>query len=338
MRVLVFNDSPTVGANLVAALGVADDLEVVGVFHDADDAVSVVAAHRPHVVLMDVVMPGKGGLQATRELVAHSEVPVVLMSSVVDTSDGAVVIDALSSGAVCIVDIPPGPSDPAFRSSALKLAQLVRTMARTAGRAPPTLPSFPPPVAASQVDFVAVVASAGGPGAVVELFGHLPRGMPPMLLVQHLPGTFVPAFAEWLSDRVARPVVVVSDEAEPRSDHVYVAAPDRHLVVDGPNRLGVSAGPRVHGFRPSGTVLFESVARVAGRRALGVVLTGMGTDGSDGAVAIRRAGGRVAAQDGASAAVNGMPAAAVAAGGVDVQLRLDQLGAWLVRCATEPRA
>jgi two-component system chemotaxis response regulator CheB len=332
MRVVLFNDSPTARAHLVAALSGSGELEVLA-YASAEDAVEIVRRDRPHVVLMDVVMPGKDGFVVTREIMAKQPVPIVLVSAIVDTADPSVVLEALASGALCIVDAPAGPTAPDFEQQARRLVHLVRTMAQARPhgfRHATPVPS--PPVSRGLVQAVGVVASAGGPPALMELLSALPRDFPPLLVVQHLPPGFVASFASWLGERTSRPVSVA--EGGPiRRGMVYVAPPDGHLELTAPAQISISRGALVHGFRPSGSVLLHSLARTLGPRGLGVVLTGMGADGSDGAAALKQSGGKVVVQERASAAVHGMPTAAVAADGVSLELPLEQIGPWLTeRC------
>src|SRR5690606_26214352 len=165
---------------------------------------------------------------------------------------------------------------------------------------------------------VAVGASTGGPTALAEVFRVLPADFPlPILFVLHIGEPFAQSYAEWLQTRVRLPVRLARDgePLPPRGKGVVLMAPaGRHLSVRG-GRLQLSDGPERHGCRPSVDTLFESVARELGRNALGVLLTGMGRDGAEGMVAIRRAGGFTLAQDQASSVVFGMPKEAIALGG-----------------------
>jgi two-component system chemotaxis response regulator CheB len=179
---------------------------------------------------------------------------------------------------------------------------------------------------------VAIAASTGGPPALQKLLGRLPRDFPaPILLVQHIASQFTGGFAAWL-DSVVPLTVKVATAGEPlQPSTVYVAPEQRHLGVSR-NGLSVllSDEPPVGGFRPSGTYLFESVARAFGNAVVGLILTGMGRDGVDGLQALWAAGGMVWAQDEASSVVFGMPGAAVAEGLVDRVLPLHGMASALL--------
>jgi two-component system, chemotaxis family, protein-glutamate methylesterase/glutaminase len=175
---------------------------------------------------------------------------------------------------------------------------------------------------------VAVGASTGGPSVLAAVLRRFPATTPvPILVVQHITPGFDAALTTWLDETTPLRVRLAADGQPMEAGEVLVAPSGTHLGLSGAARIELRPGPPVAGHRPSATHLFASVARVFGRRALGVVLTGMGSDGATGLLELRRAGGRVLAQDEASCVVPGMPAAAVAAGAVDEVVPLDQLAA-----------
>jgi two-component system chemotaxis response regulator CheB len=175
-------------------------------------------------------------------------------------------------------------------------------------------------------EVVAIATSTGGPAALHRLLTTLPADFPvPILVVQHISRGFGPGFVGWL-DKASPLRVKLAEEGEAlRPGTVYVAIDDHHLCLSPSRKIHLSTAPAVGGFRPSGTVLFESVATAFGSHAVAVILTGMGRDGVDGLRAIRRAGGRTVAESEATAVVYGMPAAAVAAGLADFILPLDEV-------------
>jgi two-component system chemotaxis response regulator CheB len=179
-------------------------------------------------------------------------------------------------------------------------------------------------------EVVAIAASTGGPAALHRILTTLPADFPvPILVVQHISRGFTPGFAGWL-DKASPLVVKLAEDGEAlRPGTVYVAVDDHHLCVSPSRRIHLSTAQAVGGFRPSGTVLFESVATAFGRGAVAVILTGMGQDGVDGLRAIRRAGGRTIAESEATAVIYGMPAAAARAGLADFIFPLDQVCAAL---------
>lgn len=337
VRALVVNDSATMRLALRAALTVAAGIEVVGEASDGAEALALVQRLRPHVVLMDVVMPRVDGWAATREIMAQCPTPIVLVSAVVNARDVSVVMETLRAGALSIVEAPPPPTSPQYLSRCGSLIDMLRAMAAVqVSRARPPSPSdgaptsAPRPIAGRNAAAIGIAASTGGPGVLVDLLRSVAgETLPPMLIVQHLARGFHDGFARWLDEASGyRTRVAVHGETAERGV-AYIAPDDLQLGIDPALRLLVTDDPLVGMFRPSGTHLLRSMARSLGPQARGLVLTGMGDDAADGAVELRRAGGIVAAQDEASCVVYGMPRVTMERGGADVVLSLAELPAWL---------
>ncbi|MEP7121229.1 MAG: chemotaxis-specific protein-glutamate methyltransferase CheB [Byssovorax sp.] len=336
LRVVIVNDSRTMRASLRAALAAASDFVVIAEAADGIEAVEVVARTHPAVVLMDVVMPNSDGYAATRAIMARVPTPIVMISAVVNPRDSAVVFETLEAGALCIAEAPPSPTDPAYRFRCATLVHLIRSMAAidvTRSRRPrvPTPVQRPrAPRSTTNISVIGIAASTGGPGALVAILAALPLDvMPPILIVQHIAAGFSESFALWLKERTRHPVEVARHGTPLERGRVYVAPDDRHLGVTADLRVELSDDAAIGRQRPAGDYLFTSLARVAGSRSLGVVLTGMADDGANGAVTLRRAGGVVAAQDEATSVIYGMPKAALERGGVDDVVPLGEIAAWL---------
>jgi two-component system chemotaxis response regulator CheB len=179
-----------------------------------------------------------------------------------------------------------------------------------------------------------IAASTGGPPALAKVLGALPADFPiPILLVQHMGPPFMEGFASWLNSLMALEVRIARDQEIPAAGNIYVAPGDRHLLLSAAGTLQISTAPALASQRPSATILFRSMAKATGPRGLGVILTGMGEDGAEGLVELRRAGGYTVAEDESTAVVYGMPAAAVRMGGVSASLPLDLIGPRLLRVA-----
>jgi two-component system chemotaxis response regulator CheB len=317
--VLVAEDSPTARALLVAILAGDPELCVVGEARDGVEAVALTQKLRPHVITMDLRMPRLDGFEATKEIMITAPTPIVIVTASAAQGEVEVAVHALRAGAVYVLPKPEGPGSPDFARSAAQLVSIVKAMARVkVVRHWRPRPERPPRVVVAgrpRGPLVAVAASTGGPATLQQLLGALPADLPaPLLVVQHITRGFTAGLAAWLNT-VSGLHVKLAEEGEPLLPHtVYLAPDDRHLGVTAEGRVAVSAEPAVGGFRPSGTYLFESVARSHGPAVVAVILTGMGDDGVAGLQAVRRAGGRILAQDEASSVVFGMPGAAVAAG------------------------
>jgi two-component system chemotaxis response regulator CheB len=334
IRVVVVDDSPTSRQVLVAILRADHEIEVVGQAADGLEAVEMVKRLHPDIVTMDVQMPKLDGFAATKRIMVEAPTPILITTSV-DPHVLSVSLEAVRMGALAVHAKPGNPLSLAFDEEARELVRQVKAMSYvkvvrhyepSPAQAP--LTQTPAVVALHEIpaEVVAIAASTGGPGAIHNILTTLPADYPvPILVVQHLSHGFIPGFAGWL-DKASRLKVKPAQEGEAlRPGTVYVAVDDRHLCVTPSRRIHLSTADAVGGFRPSGTVLFESVAAAFGSRAVAVILTGMGRDGVDGLRAIRRTGGRTVAESETTAVVYGMPAAAVQAGLADFILPLDQV-------------
>lgn len=310
VRTLVIDE--TLGHQSVARLLEADgDISSVTA-RRMSDAVIEVSKHQPDVVVM---VPGseRAALAAIAEVMSQRPVPILLLS------EGPLSrIKALSAGAV---DVMAKPGEDVERHAAIRRRVRSISALKVASHAQPALPR----TRASGVAVVGIAASTGGPQAVAKVLASL-RGLPAScLVVQHIHPDFMPGFQTWMDRECPLPVVFASDREVMRTGRVYIAPANVHLKLAPGRRLVLDPEPdTLH--RPSADVLFTSMAAMAGRRAVGVLLTGMGQDGVEGLLAIRRAGGRTIVQDQRSSAVYGMPRAAAEAGAAERVVPLEQIG------------
>jgi two-component system chemotaxis response regulator CheB len=303
---------------------------VVGEAGDGERALELCRRLRPDVVTLDLMLPGLNGVEVTRRIMADCPTPIVIFSGVENRTMGLHLLDALSAGAVDAVEKPTR-----FVSSgewATELLTRVKLAARPPGTTPAPLPLAPPEPRPQPARLVAIGASTGGPAAVKDILQHLPADFPlPMLLVMHLSEKFEASMVEWLGKGSSIPVRHVVDGEPlppPGRSALLMARANRHLVMrDG--RLRLVDGPERHSSRPSVDVLFESVAKDMGARAIGCLLTGMGRDGAEGLNAMKRAGAMTLAQDEASSVVFGMPREAIRLGAARQVLPLRDIPAWL---------
>lgn len=352
IRVLVVDDSAFMRSMLVKMLGGQLGISVVDVARNGEEALAKIAELRPDVITMDVEMPRLNGLQTLTALMRHFPTPVIMVSSL--TQEGAAAtMEALQLGAVDFIGKPSGSESLNVHQIAEDLVDKVRRAAkvsrvRLAGlvtSAPvPSQPAPAPPAAASMrrvaTDLViAVGASTGGPKALMDVLPGLPADLPAaLLIVQHMPAGFTRTLAENLDSqsRIRVREAAAGDRLE--AGVALVAPGDFHLAVKAGGLVELTKSAPLHHVRPAVDVMFDAVARVYGPRALAVVLTGMGVDGASGALAIKRAGGRVVAQDEATSVVYGMPAAVARVGAADVVVPLGKIAGevlhWLNGAAT----
>jgi two-component system, chemotaxis family, protein-glutamate methylesterase/glutaminase len=326
IRVMIVEDSPVISALLAYCVGRDPRLEVCAAPGSAEEALDTFEEIAPDVIAMDIRLPGIDGLEATRRIMSKKPVPIVVVASSIESGEwNSTPMEALQAGALAVLEKPVGTTHVDYAALAERLCTQLFIMSQVKlvrRRDSHTL-------AGAQGDFrrvssgahgplqmLGIVCSTGGPGALVQLLGGLgPEFTPPILLVQHMTASFIAGFASWLSTVCPFPVKVVKDDCVPVGGTVYLAPAERHLYLSG-GRLRLDGGDPVSFQRPSGTVLFQSMARDLGPGALGVLLTGMGDDGASGLLAVRRANGYTIAEDESTAVVYGMPAVAVRLGAV----------------------
>ncbi len=354
VRVLVVNDSATMRLALRLAFHREPDVEVIAEVADGERAIAAVLAQHPDVVLMDVVMPGMDGYEATRRIMQKRPTPILMISSVVNPRDVHVALEALRAGALAVAESLPSPNDAQYESKRRFLVGSVTTLARanparrvaatpSAHRAPqPEAPSSsrnPPMILAAPrlAQAIGILASTGGPTAIMDVLrGLRPGEAPPLLVVQHIAHGFGVGLARWLGD-VTGHKVKQAEHGEPLvRGVVYIAPDDAHLGLSAGGAIELSDDPPVGYFRPSGTHLLRSMAASLGSRGAAVVLTGMGRDGAEGAEAMRAAGGVIAVQDEASSVVYGMPRAALERVADAEVLALADVASWIRARGSSP--
>jgi two-component system, chemotaxis family, protein-glutamate methylesterase/glutaminase len=338
VRTLIVDDSAIVRRVLSSILDAAPGIEVVGTAPDPYIARDRILSLKPDVITLDIEMPRMDGLTFLERIMRYHPLPVIVISSLAQSSTNAA-MEALSRGAVDVLAKPGGPYSVGDLKEDLPrrvlAAASARMQARPAAPVPPV--SLAAPQACESCALIAIGASTGGTQAIERVIRHLKPNSPPVVVAQHIPPVFSAAFAERLN-RISQLEVREAQGGEALAPGLILVAPGgRHLVVDGAGagrwRARLDDGPKVCYQKPSVDVLFQSVARAAGAKACGVILTGMGSDGADGLAAMRAAGSTTMAQDEASCVVFGMPKEAIERGAAQTVLALDQIGPALARYA-----
>lgn len=342
LRVLVVDDSAFMRNAIARMLEGDGRFEVVGQAKDGADAVRLVETTKPDLVTMDFNMPGMDGAAATRAIMRERAVPIVMLSA--HTTEGATAtLQALAAGAVDFVTKPDGEVSVQLGSVKQELVEKLLTAAganlggtlrhNTSPETPPVSARFQQAARAMPhgLRVVAIAASTGGPAALHRLLPQLElRSDATLLVVQHLPEGYTTQLARQLAEVTRYPVVEVQHGDPIEGGTAYVARGGAHLLVRG-DELVLSQEAAQHGVRPAADRLFVTVAATYGRRAIGVVLTGMGRDGALGLAAIKAAGGVTLAQDESSSVVYGMPRAALQMGVVDSVGSLERIAALVNR-------
>lgn len=331
IKVLIIDDSALMRVLLTEIIGGAADLEVVGSAPDPIAAREMIKALNPDVLTLDVEMPKMDGLEFLRRLMSLRPMPVVMISSL--TARGSeVTLQALELGAIDFIAKPRAESISQLQGYAEEIRDKIRAAQSAHLRRPQAAPaaapaparSVPPAAAVSSrvltEKLIAIGASTGGTEAIKEVIVRLPAEVPGIVIVQHMPEAFTPSFAKRLDSLGALRVVESKGGERIQPGHAYLAPGHSHLLVRRSAAGWVTelaASEPVNRHRPSVDVLFHSVAKEAGRNAIGVILTGMGKDGAQGMLAMHQAGAWNIGQDQESCVVYGMPREAAQVGALD---------------------
>lgn len=346
-RVLVIDDSAFMRTALARIIDAAPDIEVVGAAPDAIVALEMIESLAPDVLTLDVEMPRMNGLEFLARLMQRRPLPVVMISSL--TARGSeVTLRALELGAVDFIAKPRAESAALLQGYADEVRDKIRAARGAHLRRP--LMAAPPEPARGEVPagvpsrvlaerLVAIGASTGGTEAIKEVIARLPAEVPGIVIVQHMPEAFTPSFAKRLDS--LGPIRVVESKGGERIQpgHAYLAPGHSHLQVRKSGGGWVTELARsepVNRHRPSVDVLFHSVAKEAGRNAIGVILTGMGKDGALGMLAMRQAGAWNIGQDQESCVVYGMPREAAQVGAVAEVAGLNGVAARILARLRQP--
>ncbi|MCF8031678.1 MAG: chemotaxis response regulator protein-glutamate methylesterase [Desulfarculaceae bacterium] len=348
VKILVVDDSAMIREFLRQVLDAEPDLCVVGTAADPYFARDKIKQLEPDVLTLDIEMPRMDGLTFLEKLMASRPMPVVMFSKV--TQQGAeATLKALGLGAVEVVSKPMANLSETLPGLAQEIVAKVRAAARAKlGRGAPVAaaPAAEPSLSLGGYkpapDMVVVIgASTGGTVALEQVLGALPEDSPPLAIVQHLPAQFTKPFANRLNQRSAITVSQAEDHQPLEPGTALIAPGGRHLLLERGLHgfyTRVKDGPLVNQHKPSVDVLFRSAAASAAGRAVGVIMTGMGSDGAQGAGLMRQARGLVIAQDEASSVIYGMARAAVETGQADMVLPLERVAAVITRLWKQARA
>ena len=335
IRVLVVDDSPLFRKVIARGLSLDKNIEIVDTAEDAFDARDKIIKYDPDVITCDIEMPKMDGLAFVKKLMSQYPKPVVMVSSL-----NNVVFDVMRAGAVDFVAKPDVKSPASIESFVRQLIDKIKAASRSKvviHKDESPNEKFDYGVVTHEVissdKIIAIGASTGGTETINNFIKQLPSTVPGILIVQHIP----PKFSEMFADRLNRSSNLTVKEAKTgdyvEQGHVYVAPGDKHMrivKVGDKYKIECYEGEKVSGHCPSVDVLFNSVAKTVGKKAVGILLTGMGADGAKGLLEIKKKGGRTIGQDEESSIVYGMPRVAYEIGAVEKQLHVSKMPAYLI--------
>jgi len=335
LRVVVVDDSAYVRKVIREILSRSPFVEVVGTARDGREALDLVEELNPDVVTCDLIMPELDGVGFVREQMQRRPVPIIIMSVAKETAEAA--LTALDLGAIDFVQKPTALASEKIFEVSTELIEKVKAAGSIALNRISAAPPLPSPVISApemkvsgshSVDLVVIGISTGGPQALKRLIPQLPQDFPvPVVMVMHMPVGYTEMYAAKLNEQSQLAVREAAEGNEVRPGYVFLAAAGRHLTLkrdaSGKVVTHLDAKPFDMLHRPSVDVLFKSAAEVYGNRVLGVVMTGMGSDGKEGAAWIKSQGGLVFTEAESSCVVYGMPSVVMEAGLSDKSIALD---------------
>lgn len=344
MKIAIVNDSAMVAEALRRIVAARPEHQVAWVAHGGADALRLCMEDRPDLVLMDLIMPQMDGIEATRQIMQHAPCAILVVTATPDDNVDQV-FRALGAGALDVAAVPRLQAGPAHADGLLAKIRMIGKLIQSDRKLPERdmQPSAPRASVRSAAEpkirtLVAIGASTGGPIALAHILSRLKvPATAAVVIVQHIDRRFADTFAKWLASQVDSPVQVIDDGSELISGSILVAKTNDHLVLDDHCRLRYIRDPQDYPYRPSVDVFFQCIADHWRHCAIGVLLTGMGRDGAEGLLAMRRAGNLTIVQDQATSAVYGMPRAAADLDAADMILPLPEIAATLgLRMHTGP--
>ncbi|MBN2383309.1 chemotaxis-specific protein-glutamate methyltransferase CheB [bacterium] len=326
IKILIVDDSPISRDILEAIIKSDSGLTIVGFAENGRESIGAVERLKPDIVTMDLNMPIMNGFEAIENIMAFTPTPILVVTTLEINQDPRLAFDALAVGALDIINRPSLPEtgdvleDDICREfiNKLKLLAHVKVITHIKGK---RFQRRTPDIASSKEvsqKIVVIASSTGGPKALKVIISSLPSDFSAaVVVVQHMSDGFIPGLVQWLKSSALVDVKQAEEGDRLQAGRVYVAPTGYHLKIDKLGRLLMVDLPPVAGLKPCADILFESAARLYGPRTLGVILTGMGQDGTKGCAFIKEFGGRVIAQDTETSVIASMPHSAFLAGHVD---------------------
>ncbi|NOX81039.1 MAG: chemotaxis response regulator protein-glutamate methylesterase [Deltaproteobacteria bacterium] len=335
MKIGIVNDMPMAVEALRRTM-VSGGHQVLWLAENGAIAVERCAREKPDLILMDLIMPVMDGVEATRRIMQESPCQILVVTASVAGNSGKV-FEAMGAGALDVVATPVlgtenGTSGRDLLTKIERIGILSGIIKRTGPQrpAPPAQPGAAPREKGKGLLLV-IGCSTGGPRALLRILSTFPRDFPASIVVaQHMDEQFISGLVDWLNSQVALQVRVLSKGDRPRPGVVLIPSTPHHLVMNRNNTLGYSVEPTDNYYHPSVDVFFKSVARYWQGSCIGVILTGMGRDGAEGLLALRRQGNYSIAQDRESSVVFGMPKAAIEVGAAQDVLPVEAIGAKII--------
>ncbi|MEW6194586.1 MAG: chemotaxis-specific protein-glutamate methyltransferase CheB [Bacteroidota bacterium] len=337
IKVLIVEDSPVIQELLFYILSSDPNIHVIGIANNGMEAIEMVKIKNPDVITMDMHMPKLDGLKATRKIMETMPTPIIIVSSTLAREEINETFQVMEAGALAVLPRPAGIGHPDFHITSAELINTIKLMSEVkVVRRWPHLSkqSVTSPNGLKQIitttksksekgiyHIVAIGASTGGPIVLQKILSLIGKDFPlPILIVQHIATGFLQGFVEWLSQTTGVPIHVAAHHELITAGNVYVAPDSYHMGVDEEYRIILSKDKPENNLRPSISFLFRSINNIYGKHAIGVLLTGMGTDGAEELKLLKENSAATIVQDEESSVVHGMAGKAIKLNGADYVL------------------
>jgi two-component system chemotaxis response regulator CheB len=333
IRVLVVDDSAAARRTIISQLSCDSGIVIAGEAGNGLEALKMVLELKPDLVTIDIEMPVMGGLSAIEQLMARAPVPILVLTA---RDDADTAFSALAKGALEVLEKPRADRPGTMLARKIRMLAGVSLAShlrkdRTPQSTLSSLSRTPSP-RVSMRGVVAIASSTGGPKALAVILSSLPPDLPaPILVAQHMSDGFTGGMVNWLNMNSRLAVHIATEGTTIAPGNVYISPSERNMQIGADGRILLVERQQNEIYRPSCDLLLSSVARMYGKKSIGVILTGMGSDGSSGMARIRSAGGVTIAQDERSSVIFGMPKAAIDNGSIELVLPLDKISAELVK-------
>lgn len=339
IKVLLIDDSPIVLNILKRILDKSSEVLVIGTAKNGEEGLEQVKFLNPDVVCTDLMMPVMDGLEFTKRLMESNPKPILVVSAALQGANETNVFQLLEAGALDVFPKPSGGSEKEYDLIRDKIVSKIRVISsipvyKKVKKNPGETTASHPAISTNpnkKIKILAIGASTGGPNALLAILEKLPKDISvPILCVQHISDGFIDSLVAWLGQNTKLKIKIMHDGETPLAGNVYFPQNMKHMVIGVDGKLQISNEAPYNGHCPSVNVMFKSVAKYAGDKVLGVLLTGMGDDGATGLLTIKHMGGKTIGEAESSCVVYGMPKVAKEIGAVDIQLPIDKIAAHIL--------
>lgn len=347
ISVLIVDDSPVASELLSFIIDSEPSLKVIGKVRSGAEALEFIKKQKPDVITMDVVMPKMDGFETTRQIMQQTPIPIIIISETCNHEHIDKSFMAVEAGALAVLGKPTGPSDVNFNEISREITNSIKTVSgiklitrryqAAVNKEPqPVKKVASIPIKAVKVEAVAIGASLGGPQAIEHLLKGLPETFPvPIFIVQHIANGFAKGLVDWLNTISPIKVYLAEHGRKAQPNAIYVGPEQKHLEIGIGGVIRLTDEPPVDGLRPSISKMFNSMAVTYGKTGVGILLTGMGRDGADGLLQMKKHGGVTIVQNEESCIVYGMPGEAVRIHAEDYILPIDEIAPSLLKMMLE---